>query len=177
MEKRLNLIPKVVCPGNSRRFGLKVSGRRNALGAVLVRRRCPWFSGTHPAKAAFIRSNTHVLPIYRIPLTAKTHDPDCKAGCLDNPTLIKAMVACAQKAQRNTTGHFTGYIHKRQPVGKLEKAQAAHNLHFFSKHHLPSIQQSAIPSCHQSSTGRSRIPWTLPTCDRGVQLSRQQPSR
>ena len=39
---RLNLLPKVVCPGNCRRHGLRVSGRRNALGSILGRRRCEW---------------------------------------------------------------------------------------------------------------------------------------
>ena len=44
--KRLNLIAKVVCPGNARKHGLRVPGRRNALGGILGRRRCEWVSGT-----------------------------------------------------------------------------------------------------------------------------------
>ena len=40
--KRLNLIAKVVCPGNARKHGLRVSGRRNALRSILGRRRCEY---------------------------------------------------------------------------------------------------------------------------------------
>ena len=43
------------------------------------------------------------------------------------------MIACSQRAQRNATGYFTGYIQKRQPVGKFELAQAAQNLQYLSK--------------------------------------------
>ena len=35
MEKRVVTKAKVICPGNARRHGLRVAGRRNALGSVL----------------------------------------------------------------------------------------------------------------------------------------------
>ena len=43
------------------------------------------------------------------------------------------MTATSQRAQRNTTGYYTGYIQKRQPVGKFELRQAACNLKFLAK--------------------------------------------
>ena len=38
------------------------------------------------------------------------------------------MIACAQRAMRNTTGYYSGYICKKQPIGKFELKQAALNL-------------------------------------------------
>ena len=38
-----------------------------------------------------------------------------------------------QRAARNTTGYYTGYIQKRQPVGKFELRQAARNLKYLTK--------------------------------------------
>ena len=36
MKKRLVSEAKVICRGNARRFGLRPSGRRNALGSILT---------------------------------------------------------------------------------------------------------------------------------------------
>jgi hypothetical protein len=127
--KRLNLVPKVVCPGNARKHGLRVSGRRNALGSVLSVRRCEWMSECAPGFAVIVRDNTHTAPNYRVPLTEQTHDAKCKKDCLRTSKLAK-LCAIAQRAQRNTTGYFTGYIQKRQPVGKFELQQAAKNMQY-----------------------------------------------
>ena len=126
-KKRITLIPKVVCPGNARKYDLRVAGRRNALGSILSRRRCGWLSGTAASFAVIFRHNTHTGPNYRVPLLQNTHDPQCKAGCLEKHT-NKRMTIAAQRAQRNTTGYYSGYIQKRQPVGKFELRQAALNL-------------------------------------------------
>ena len=40
------------------------------------------------------------------------------------------LTAIAQRAQRSTTGYYTGYIQKRQPVGAFELKQATLNLQF-----------------------------------------------
>ena len=125
--KRLNGMPKVVCPGNARKHGLRVSGRRNALGSILGRRRCEYASGTMTGFLSLFRHNTHTGPNYRVPLLARTHDPECEADCLQKNTLAK-MTACAQRAMRNTTGYYSGYISKRQPIGAFELKQAAMNL-------------------------------------------------
>ena len=134
-SKRLNLVPKVICPGNARKHDLRVSGRRNALGSILGRRRCQWLSGSMTGFFSLCRHNTHTGPNFRVPLLECTHDKECKADCLSKNKLMK-LIACAQRAMRNTTGYFTGYIHKKQPLGKFELQQAAKNL----KHLAHSIQ-------------------------------------
>jgi hypothetical protein len=77
----------------------------------------------------FFRCNTHTAPNFRIPPTARTHDPDCTANCLDKDT-SRVITAVAYRAQRNTTGYYTGYMQKRQPVGAFELKQATANLKF-----------------------------------------------
>ena len=130
MVKRLTPGSKVICRGNARRFGLRPSGRRNALSSIITRRRSAWLSACAPGLALWFRCNTHTHPNYRIPLTTKTHDPDCKAGCLDSAEKAKLITAIAYRAQRKTTGYFTGYMQKRQPVGRHELKQAVTNLKF-----------------------------------------------
>ena len=76
---------------------------------------------------SLFRHNTHTGPNYRVPLLPSTHDSDCKAECLEKHTLSK-MAASAQRAMRNTTGYYTGYICKKQPIGKFELKQATLNL-------------------------------------------------
>ena len=58
--------PAVVCRGIAKHLALKVSGRRNAIGKVMGRRRCEWQSGACPAFAVLFRTNTHT----RRPTTA-----------------------------------------------------------------------------------------------------------
>ena len=79
------LVPKstVVCAGNAKKLGMRVSGRRNALGTMLATRQCAYFSGTSPILAHAIISNTNVQTPCRLPITAQTHDPNCKrSSCL-----------------------------------------------------------------------------------------------
>ena len=83
MKKGLRLISKLICRGNARKCGLRPSGRRNALGCVLTKRRCMWFSGCSPTMALAFRCNSHTSPNYRIPITNQTHDPDCDKDCLE----------------------------------------------------------------------------------------------
>lgn len=130
--KRLGLKAKVICPGNSRKHDVRVSGRRNALGSILSKRRCEWLSGTAPGFAVVFRHNTHTGPSYRVPLLKSTHDKDCSSNCLGKET-TQVMHIAAQRAGRNMTGYYTGYIQKRQPVGKFELRQAALNLKYLQK--------------------------------------------
>ena len=60
------------------------------------------------------------------------------------------MVRAAQRAQRNTTGYYTGYIQKRQPVGKFELRQAAQNLRYLAK----SIQDKSNRSQYHQMANR-----------------------
>ena len=145
--KKLTKNPKVICRGNARKYGLRPSGSRNALGSLLTNRRCMWFSGCAPAMALIFRCNTHTAPNYRVPPTARTHDPDCTHNCLDKKT-SRLLTAIAYRAQRNTTGYYTGYMQKRQPVGAFELKQAALNLKFLedklqSKSHAAQFHHAA----------------------------------
>ena len=125
--RKLTEHAKVICRGNARKYGLRPSGRRNALATILSRRRCPWLSGCSPGMAIFFWCNTHTAPNYRVPPNAVTHDPDCTADCLKTEE-SKVLTSVANRASRNTTGYFTGYMTKRQPVGTHELKQATDNL-------------------------------------------------
>ena len=127
MKKRLVSKPKVICRGNARRFGLRPSGRRNALGSILTKRVCKWASGCSLAMALVFRCNTHTAPNFRVPITKETHDEECKADCLEKDK-ARLLTAIAYRAQRSTAGYFAGYMSKRQGVGKFQLAQASKNL-------------------------------------------------
>ena len=70
---------RIVCQGVAGELNLKTSGRRNALGSILGRRRCEYFYSTPALQAAVARSNTNVQCNYRVPITDATHDKDCKS--------------------------------------------------------------------------------------------------
>ena len=125
---QISEVAKVVCRGVAAKHGLRISGRRNALGSILGKRNCPWFSGTLPAFAALFRSNTNTSPNFRVPITAKTHEASCGRDCLDREDSDKKLWLVAQKAGKQTTGYFAGYTVKRQPVGKYEMAQSTLSL-------------------------------------------------
>ena len=79
--KQLNLKRRVICAGNAAKFGLRVSGRRNALGSILGKRTKVWQSGTTPGFAAIFRANTHTQPNHRLPILEKTHDGEKLIYC------------------------------------------------------------------------------------------------
>ena len=84
-------------------------------------------SGCAPGMAIMFRCNTHTAPIYRVPPTAAT-----QADCIEKER-SRVLTAIAYRAQRNTTGYYTGYIQKRQPVGAFELHQATKNLKHLEK--------------------------------------------
>ena len=101
---------------------LKVSGRRNMLGACLGRRRCSWFASTSKFLAHLTRSNTNMQCPYRLPLTTTTHDPDCKRkSCLESISNRK-LTLIAQRAMKTITGYFGGYISKNRRLAILKYA-------------------------------------------------------
>ena len=57
----------------------------------------------------------------------ETHDSECGLGCVGKIS-DKKLCVIAQKAMRQATGYFSGYICKRQPVGRFELRQAGRNL-------------------------------------------------
>ena len=98
---------RIVCRGVAAELGLRCSGRRNMLGAVLGKRRCQWFSGTSALLAHVFRSNTNIQTNYRIPLTAATHDRDCKRTTCFTEANFRQLLLVAQKANMcGCTGTF-----------------------------------------------------------------------
>ena len=75
----------VICAGNARQFGCKITGKRNALGMILGQRSGEWQSGCPRSFAVYFRTNTNSLPNYRILPCATTHDNEnCSKGCVTN---------------------------------------------------------------------------------------------
>jgi len=118
--KREKYRPRVVCQFVAKELGLKTSGRRNAFGSIAGRRQCEWFACTSAILAAVIQSNSNVQCNYRVPITPFTHDEDCmSAQCLEKSNLRRLCII-AQRAMKQMTGYFGGYISKRQKIGQFE---------------------------------------------------------
>ena len=122
---------QVVCPGNYKKLHVRISGRRNCVGAIIGERSAEdmlFISGTLKAFAVAVNNNIHTGPDYRLPPCAATHDESCKnPACLEALTAAsiqekrKALIrACkaAQRAARQRAGYFFSYTFKGQPVGK-----------------------------------------------------------
>jgi hypothetical protein len=107
-DKFKNICPekyraRVVCKGVATEMQLAVSGRRNMLGSVLGKRRCGWFAPTASILSSVFRSNTNAQTNYRMPLTTRTHDKDCKKpGCFEAADNKKILLLC----QRAMSYHF-----------------------------------------------------------------------
>ncbi len=127
-------VAKVVCPCVAKKHYLKTSGRKNMLGSISGRRRCGWFSGCNSLCAALLRSNTNFMPNFRVPLTEKT--TECKGACLpkgdgeDRKREIQRLCLLAQRAMKQMTGYFSGYICKKQKLGNFELKAASSSLPF-----------------------------------------------
>ncbi len=119
VDKKM-LRPRVVCFGNAGELDLRCSGRRNAIGTVVGKRQCEWFSQTSAVVAEVFRSSTHVHVPHRIPLAPATHGSECKiAKFLDRITVRDVTLVC-QRAMKQIAGYFGGYISKKQKVGQFE---------------------------------------------------------
>jgi len=125
---------RIVCPCVAKKLHLKAKGRKNMLGTVSGKRRCPWLSGTNGLTAVILRSNTHFVPNFRIPLTAKT--TECQGACLgnnqsENPREhLRRLITITQRAMKQMTGYFSGYICKKQKLGNFELKSASAALPF-----------------------------------------------
>ena len=111
---------RIVCRGVAAELDLKTSGRRNALGSILGRRQCEYFSSTSALLAQVSRSNSNVQCNYRVPITAATHDKDCKAPSCVKLLSTRRLCLIAQRAMKQMTGYFGGYISKKQKIGQFE---------------------------------------------------------
>ena len=122
---------RIVCKGVAAELELKISGRRNALGSISGRRRCEYFSGTAAVLAAAFLSNTNVQLNYRVPLTSFTHDKDCKYPNCTNRFKSRKLCLIAQRAMKQMTGYFGGYIGKQQKVGQYDLKKSISTLPLF----------------------------------------------
>ena len=110
----------MVCKGVAAELKLAVSGRRNALGSFAMKRRCEWFCSTAALMALVFRSNTNVQCNYRVPLTKMTHDKQCTLQSCCKNMQLRRLAIIAQRAMKQMTGYFGGYISKRQKIGQFE---------------------------------------------------------
>jgi len=115
---------RVVCPGIAKSLGLRCSGRRNALGSIVGRRLCKWFSGTSAVMAKVFKSNTNVQVPYRVPITGDTHDKDCTSEKCLSPKTRRRQFLIGQRAVKQMLGYFGGYISKKQKIGRFELKQS-----------------------------------------------------
>jgi hypothetical protein len=111
---------RIVCRGVAAELDLKTTGRRNALGSILGRRQCEYFSSTSALLAEVSRSNSNVQCNYRVPITSVTHDKDCKAPSCTKLLSSRRLCLIAQRAMKQMTGYFGGYISKKQKIGQFE---------------------------------------------------------
>ena len=111
---------RVVCQGVAAQLDLKTTGQRNALGSIVGKRQCEWFAPTSAVLAPVTRSNTNVQCNYRVPITETTHDKDCPSKNCIGKTSIRQLCLIAQRAMKQMTGYFGGYISKRQKIGQFE---------------------------------------------------------
>ena len=110
---------RIVCPGVAAELELKTSGRRNALGSIVGKRRCEYFASTCALLAHVTRSNTNVQCNYRVPIMSCTHDKDCTAASCVKITK-RRLCLLAQRAMKHMNGYFGGYISKKQKIGQFE---------------------------------------------------------
>ena len=105
----------VICNGNYRRFNVRISGRRNALGIIIGRRTAAYLSGTMRGFAVGVGSNTHTAPNYRLPPCAMTHDPECsskfctEAMAREQPVKRRAQLLRLSKAINRASREMSGY--------------------------------------------------------------------
>ena len=118
--------PLLVCKGIAETKGLRCSGSRNWLSAILPTRNEAWLNGTHPGfLIAFAGSNSDTKPNDRLPIIECTHEPSCSKKCVkkNHTKQTKKLIRLSQRIQSVTNGYFGGYIGKRQPGGKADETQ------------------------------------------------------
>ena len=137
LHKKCSARAKVVCKCVAKKHKLKISGRKNALGSIIGERKDPWFSATNSLCASILRCNTNIMPNFRVPITKKTIDCDCeclkeKVAASPAEDIVKLCII-AQRAMKQMTGYFTGYISKKQKLGGFELKAASSSLPFLEQ--------------------------------------------
>ena len=109
---------RVVCRGVASELNLKTSGTRNMLGSISSARTDEWFAPTSAILSCVCRSNTNVQCPYRLPITEATHDPWCQRPHCIKACNNKQICRNTQKAMKQMSGYFGGYIQKKQKIGQ-----------------------------------------------------------
>ena len=129
----------VVCPGIAQKHGLRVSGRRSALGSILPRRNCVWINGTAPAFAVAFGFNTDVSPNDRLPITEKTHEASCIRESCVKANKTAEVARTESRAQLNQDAYTGGYIVKAAPVGAYELRKCMNRMEVLRRQIAPEL--------------------------------------
>ena len=118
---------RVVYQGVAGQLDLKTSGRRNALGSFAGRRRCERFVPRSATVAQLFRSSTNAQCTCRVPIAELTHDKDWSSKSRIKQGTPRQLCLVPQRAVKQMTGYFGGYLAKRQKLGAsdLKKSVAA----------------------------------------------------
>ena len=140
---------RLICPGVAKELDLKTSGRRNALGSIAGKRSCEYFAPTSGVLAAVTRSNTNVQCNYRLPIIEITHDKDCTSSRCRNEVTQRRLSIVAQRAMKQMTQYFGGYIGKRQKIGRFEMKKSIGALQpFKEKLHNRNLRSASAQLSH-----------------------------
>ena len=118
--------PTAVCPGIAKRCGLKSSGDRSMLGALLGPRNCSTMAEAPSLGATALRTNQHVTHTFRVPLCpdAACHSPACaEEQChesLQSAALLTELMGSMDRAQCVQCGYVCDYATKKQPIATKE---------------------------------------------------------
>ena len=129
----------VVCPGIAQKHGLRVSGRRSALGSIMPRRNCVWINGTAPAFAVAFGFNTDVSPNDRLPIIKETHEVSCIRGSCVKANNTGEVARTESRAQLNQDGYTGGYIVKAAPVGACELRKCMNRMEVLRRQIAPKL--------------------------------------
>ena len=77
------------------------------------------------------KSNTNVQCNYRVPLLEASHDRDCTSKKCLSTNMRRRLCVLAQRAMKQMTGYFGGYISKEQKIGQFELKQSAAAMPYF----------------------------------------------
>ena len=103
---------RIVCQGVAGELNLKTSGRRNALGSIVGRRRCEYFASTSALLVAVSRSNSNVQCNYRVPITDFTRQAVRIGSMSSGFAWARAMPHCT--ASDEADGGLLRRIHQQE---------------------------------------------------------------
>jgi hypothetical protein len=120
-----------VCPGVAKKLQLPTSGNRNALGSLVGPVNHSMLTGSQPALHVCVKTNTHVMIPYRMPLLKQTHSKSiCELDdCVKSGQGFRDVLKLQERIVHNCIGYITDYATKRQPfaVNEINKFVDGHH--------------------------------------------------